>query len=191
MENNMPYEENLPITPEQEKENFENLLAVALSKKVITSEDLGAYKEKGLVVEDFLSWANREKGYVFHASGILIPAGEKLFSKRPVFYVTDDGGVAIIKALFANNIPGQTNLDYSLHKDGKQEVIISGKPEKEVLRERGYVYVVENEGFSNENTQGIAEYTKPLKEGELQDYIFVMEIEKSDFNYSYRIADDR
>ena len=74
-----------------------------------------------------------------------------------------------------------------MHKDGKQKVIISGKPEKEVVRQKGYVYVLENKGFSNENTQGVAEYIKILKEGKTQDYIFVMEIEFSDFNYQYEI----
>ncbi len=164
--------------------DFEQLLNLGLSEKYISHVDLGSLK-----LEDFLNWVNAQKGYLFHASGTLIPSGEKLFSKRPVFYATDDGGVAIIKALFANNIPGQTNLDYSLSKDGKQEVIISGKPEKEVIRQKGYVYVVENEGFSNENTQGIAEFVKPLKGGEFQDYLFVVEVEWKDFNYSYRISE--
>ena len=172
-----------------QKENFENLLALALSKKVITFENLKLYKEKGLAVEDFLNWLNKEKGYLFHGSGTLIPSGEKLFSKRPVFYVTDDGGVAIIKALFANNIPGQTNLNYKINKSPDQAVIIEGNPQGEVFRQKGYVYVIENDGFSNENTQGIAEYVKPLKEGELQDYLFVMEIEQVDFNYTYKISE--
>lgn len=168
--------------------NFYNeILNLGLSKKFISLEGLKAFKEKGIKIEDFLNWLNAEKGYLFHGSATLVPEGEKLFSKRDKFHATNDGGVAIIKALFANNIPGQTNLDYSLHKNGKQEVIISGKPEKEVIRKKGYVYVLENKGFSNENTQGIAEYIKPLKETEFQDSLFVIEIEWKDFNYSYRI----
>src|SRR3989344_8287790 len=128
--------------------NFYNeILNLGLSKKFISLEDLKTFKEKGMKIEDFLNWLNKEKGYLFHGSGTLIPQEEKLISKREVLYVTDDGGIAIIKALFPNNLPGQTNLDYSLHKNGKQEVIISGKPEREVTRQKGYVYIVENKGF--------------------------------------------
>src|SRR3989344_1785104 len=171
-----------------ENKLFDELLDLALSKGIITQEDLKSSKREGFKVEDFLNWLNREKEYLFHGSGTLISLDQKLSSKSGKLHATDDGGVAIIKALFANNIPGQTNLDYKLDKSGNQEVIISGNPEKEVTRQKGYVYVLENEGFSNENTQGVAEYIKPFKEGEKQDYLFVIEIEWKDFNYSYRMV---
>lgn len=164
--------------------DFEQLLNLGLSGKYISQENLASSK-----LEDFLNWLNAEKGYLFHASGTLIPSGEKLFSKRPVFYVTDDGGVAIIKALFPNNLPGQTNLNYRLDKKGFQEVLLEGKPEGELMRQKGYIYVVDSEGFSNENTQGIAEYVKPMKEGETQDYLFVIEALQKDFNYSYKVVE--
>ena len=47
----------------------------------------------------------------------------------------------------------------------------------------------ENNGFSNENTQGVVEFIKVLSEGKTQDYLFVIEVEKSDFNYSYKIVE--
>lgn len=118
-------------------EKFENLLDLAMSQKEVPFEDLKLYKEKGLVVEDFLNWLNKEKGYLFHGSGTLIPAGEKLISRRKFFHATDDGGVAIIKALFPNNLPGQTNLNYRIDKSGVQEVILEGNPIGELIRARG------------------------------------------------------
>src|SRR3989344_3044086 len=165
------------------------ILNLGLSKKFIFSEDLKTIKEKRLKIEDFLNWLNKEKGYLFHGSGALILEGEKLISKRGVLHVTDDGGVATIKALFPNNLPGQTNLDYDLHKSGFQEVIIEGKPEGEIMRQKGYIYVLENDGFTNEGTQGVSEFVKPLPEGKTQEYLFVIEVEKSDFNYSYKVVE--
>src|SRR3989344_533731 len=115
------------------KEHQEKLLDLVLSKKILTREDLKSFTNGGFKIEDFLNWLNKEKGYLFHGSGTLIPQGEKLISKRGVLHVTDDGGVAIIKALFPNDLPGQINPDYRLDKSGSQEVIIKGKPEGEIM----------------------------------------------------------
>ncbi|OGZ63884.1 MAG: hypothetical protein A3A98_01190 [Candidatus Staskawiczbacteria bacterium RIFCSPLOWO2_01_FULL_40_39] len=164
--------------------DFEKILNVGLSHKYISHENFTSSR-----LEDFLNWLNKEKGYLFHGSGTLIPQGEKLISGRGIFHATDDGGVAIIKALFPNNLPGQTNLDYRLNKGNSQEVIIEGKPEGEVIRQKGYIYVLEGVGFSNEDTQGVAEYIKPLSKGKEQDYLFVIEVKKRDFNYSYKVID--
>jgi len=136
--------------------DFNQLLDLGLSKKYISQEDI-----KPLKLEDFLNWLNQEKRYLLHGSGILIPASEKLISRRKVFHATDDGGVAIIKALFPNNLPGQTNLNYRIDKSGIQEVILEGDSFGELVREKGYIYVLENEGFSNQETQGIADFEKP------------------------------
>ena len=70
-----------------------------------------------------------------------------------------------------------------------QEVILEGKPKGEIIRQKGYVYVLESNGFSNKDTQGIADYTIPLQEGESRGYLFVIEVEKSDFNYSYKVGE--
>src|SRR3989344_5590352 len=164
--------------------DFNQLLDLGLSKKYISQEDI-----KPLKLEDFLNWLNQEKRYLLHGSGVLIPASEKLISKRKVFHATDDGGVAIIKALFPNNLPGQTNLNYRIDKSGVQEVVLEGNPTGELMREKGYIYILENEGFSNQGTQGIADFEKPWAEGKTQDYLFVIEVEKSDFNYSYRVGE--
>jgi hypothetical protein len=164
------------------------ILNLGLSKKFISLRDFKIFKEEGLKIEDFLNWLNLEKGYLFHGSGTLIPANEKLISRRKVFHATDDGGVAIIKALFPNNLPGQTNLNYRIDKSGVQEVILEGNPAGELMREKGYIYILENEGFSNQGTQGIADFEKAWSEGKTQDYLFTIEVEKSDFKYSYRLG---
>ena len=66
--------------------NFYNeILNLGLSKKFISLEDLKTFKEKGMKIEDFLNWLNKEKGYLFHGSGTLIPQEEQLISKREVF----------------------------------------------------------------------------------------------------------
>jgi hypothetical protein len=164
------------------RKEVKKIIDLALTKRYVSKKDIGF-----LSLEDFLNLLNKEKGYLFHGSGTLIPEGQKLISKRGVLHVTDDGGVAIIKALFPNNLPGQTNLDYNLHKSGSQEVIIEGKLKGELIRQKGYIYVMKNSGFSNKDTQGIAEFIKPLLDGETQDYLLVIEVEKSDFNYSYKV----
>src|SRR3989338_3243686 len=141
--------------------DFEQLINLGLSKKYLSHKDLKFFQ-----LEDFLNRLNKESGYLFHGSGTLIPLDEKLISKRGVLHATDDGGIAIIKALFPNNLPGQTNLGYRLDKSGSQEVTITGKLGGEAIRQRGYIYILESNGFSNKNTQGIAEYIKPLQQNE-------------------------
>ena len=157
-------------------DQFTNIIS---SKILVTLEDLKIFKDGGIKIEDFLNYLHKEKDYFFHGSGTLIPLNEKLSSKNGKLYATDDGGVAIIKALFANNIPGMTNLGYSLNKNEDQKVVISGNPEGKFIREVGYVYILKDvKGFSNEGTQGTVEFIRILPNNEGQDYLCILEVEK-------------
>jgi hypothetical protein len=158
----------------------EQLLA---NKNELKLEDLKELKERGFSTEKFLTYLNKKHGYLFHGSRAEISFGEKIKSSKGKLFATNEGSVAIIKALFANNVSGLKNLSYSLNNDSEQKVIIEGNVEiGDVISEKGYVYIFNGGGFGNEDTQGKAEFSKKDSD-EGENIIKIIEIEKADFKY--------
>ncbi|MFA6974184.1 MAG: hypothetical protein WC238_05635 [Parcubacteria group bacterium] len=147
--------------------------------RVITFEDLAQLKSEGCSIEEMLNYLSKNYNRLLHGSRNDICDGELRLGEDGRVYASDMSAVAILKAIFSREGRGYVNLRYpfftNIFKPFKLK--IEGI-NNHTIGERGFVYVVDRDGFRNEpkgSWQYVRESATPI--------LAKISIQREDFNY--------
>lgn len=151
--------------------------------KRITLEHLNQLKENGISTEDFLDHICREHSLLLHGSINEIPDG-KLKPNKGRIYATDKPAIAILKSLYSNK-GAKLQYPYFIDEHSPLKLKIENLSQSGIIGgERGFVYVVNGDGFVNE-PEGSWQY---YKETGQMPFEIIIETEKGDFKYPVEYA---
>jgi len=146
-------------------------------KVFIFLRDLSKLKEKRIRTEYFLDYLSRTHSLLFHGSIFLIEG--MLKSRDGLIYASNKAAIAIMRSLYSN-IGAKLRYPYFIDENSPPELeIIIPKGKTYEVKERGFVYVLKNDGFEN-TPKGSWQF---IKETDSLDYLFAIETEKADFSY--------
>ncbi|MCX6719855.1 MAG: hypothetical protein NTV36_01995 [Candidatus Staskawiczbacteria bacterium] len=151
----------------------------------ITLGDLKEFKKESITTEQFLDYLCQKKGLLLHGSIHQIDIG-KLTAKKGKIFAANKAVIAIMRSLHSNS---DINLQYPYFISGKNpfwfEIHTKGDG-KLTNKDKGFVYILNNDGFKNE-PKGSWQF---VKETEKIDIVAVIETENNDFTYSIKILND-
>lgn len=181
------YKSEKILGSEEIMENFYKKFSDADNNNVkkISLEQLRELKEKGITTEKFLDYLCQKKGLLLHGSTHEI-ADDKLKSSWKKIFSSNKSAIAIMRSLYSNV---NVNLEYPYFFDENNPLVLKVHTPlngKFISKEKGFVYVVDSEGFKNE-PEGSWQFIKEA--GELA-FEIIVETEKADFKYPVEISND-
>ena len=151
-------------------------------KVFVSLRDLSRLKEEGIHTETFLDYLSETHSLLLHGSIFHIDG--KLKSRDSLIYASDRASIAIMRSLYSN-IRAKLRYPYFIDENNPLELeIIIPEGETYEVKERGFVYVLKNDGFEN-IPKGSWQF---IKETDSLDYLFAIETEKADFSYPVRVV---
>jgi hypothetical protein len=148
----------------------------------ISLENLQELKEKGVSTEQFLDYLCQNHGYLLHGSLSEIQ-GDKLVSEVGEIFASNKSAIAILKSVYSNR-GVDLKYPYRIREDSPLDLKIEVPTDGQyITADRGYVYVVNSDGFRN-NPEGSWQFIKESKEVEFHT---IVETEKDDFKYPVTI----
>jgi hypothetical protein len=180
---------------EQDESGQDNEVMDSFYKKFFTSDDedtkkisieqLRKLKENGITTEKFLDYICKSNGLLLHGS-IHEIADDKLRSSQGKIFASNKSAIAIMRSVYSNE---RVNLEYSYFISDKNPLSLSihTAPNGEfVSKEKGFIYIISNDGFKNE-PEGSWQFINKTDEIKIK---MIIETEKSDFEYPVEIHSD-
>ncbi len=153
--------------------------------KRISLEDLKGLKKEGITVERFLEYVSKSTGFLLHGSIHEIQDGA-ISARGGKVYGTNNPAIAILRSLYSNE---DVNLQYPYYLDEENPLTVKIHTYSEggyIQKERGFVYLINPEGFRNDPV-GSWQF---VKEGSKAGIEMIVETEKCDFQYPVEFVND-
>lgn len=149
----------------------------------ISLQDLREMKEHDISVEEFLDFLIKKHGYLLHGSREKISAQKGLRANLHKIYATDRAAIAIMRAIYSNR-ESMLEYPYTIDESSPLELVIHNQ-NPHTIGEKGYIYVLpRTDDFINDPPKS----WQYIKNGNDENFLKRIEVEKRDFKYSVKIA---